>query len=341
MKKFYLIILCLMIAIINAYPNAAQPGVFNAGGTKNFSPLFPEDSINSKKIQMKTEFVSVDLYKGYAVVKGVYRMFNVSGHEVKIKTGYPINDNLHAGGSHGTDIHFDSLYKIKVLVNGQPVKLTVSSEKSQRKYGDKGNWYVWETTYPPDSFVKIEVYFIMNTNESYTRQGYNSEKKNGFVYILESGSSWARDIDEGDIVMHLNDGLRIEDIYGISPSSIFQVNEKMGLLWYNFRDLKPTDKNNIIVTYFKNQKEFIFPDVVKKSDELFTKIDGLEKIFKDNNEGFAAFTFASPFELGVYWEFYEILAGIALIIIGLPAVVIILVRRRLKKRKKNNSHINL
>ncbi|HSY61009.1 MAG TPA: hypothetical protein VK796_03990, partial [Cytophaga sp.] len=59
-----------------AFSNAAAPGIWQAGGAANFSLLYPEDSVLYSNIQMVKEKISIELYKGYAVVKGKYWMYN-------------------------------------------------------------------------------------------------------------------------------------------------------------------------------------------------------------------------------------------------------------------------
>lgn len=51
------------------FANAAQPGIWNAGGTV-YTMLYPEDAITFKKVQMQQERIFIQLYKGFAVVKG-------------------------------------------------------------------------------------------------------------------------------------------------------------------------------------------------------------------------------------------------------------------------------
>lgn len=69
--------------------NAAQPGVWNAGGG-GFNLLFPEDSSAFRKIQMQREAIAIQLYPGFGVVKGTYHMRNSTADTIKIKVGYPV-----------------------------------------------------------------------------------------------------------------------------------------------------------------------------------------------------------------------------------------------------------
>ena len=94
MYKKILLSLIIFVFSNKLIANVAQPGIWNAGGMGNFSLLFPDDSISYKKIQMVDEKVFIQLYKGYAVVKGVYKMYNDTYDTVRIRTVYPLNTNF-------------------------------------------------------------------------------------------------------------------------------------------------------------------------------------------------------------------------------------------------------
>ncbi|PHK03737.1 hypothetical protein VF10_38295, partial [Nostoc linckia z13] len=81
--------------------NAAQPGIWNAGG-KVFTMLYPEDSLSFKKVQMQQERIYIQLYKGFAVVKGTYIFKNTSNENLQFKMGYPVN-GIYSGGE--TDLN--------------------------------------------------------------------------------------------------------------------------------------------------------------------------------------------------------------------------------------------
>lgn len=78
------------------FANAAQPGIWNAGGTV-FTMLYPEDSLTFKKVQMVEEKIYIQLYKGYAVVKGNYLFKNTTNEKLNFKMGYPVNGIYYGG----------------------------------------------------------------------------------------------------------------------------------------------------------------------------------------------------------------------------------------------------
>ena len=71
MKNFHYLLIVLLGSLF-LVSNSAQPGVWNAGGSGSFTLLYPEDSIANKKNQMKSEDIFMQLYKGFAIVKGNY-----------------------------------------------------------------------------------------------------------------------------------------------------------------------------------------------------------------------------------------------------------------------------
>ena len=90
------------------HANATQPGIWSAGGT-TFTMLYPEDSATFKKVQMQSEQIFIQLYKGFAVVKGVYFFKNHSNEKLNFKMGYPVNGIYSGGAQSLNQINIDSL----------------------------------------------------------------------------------------------------------------------------------------------------------------------------------------------------------------------------------------
>ncbi|MFK7808143.1 MAG: hypothetical protein AB8F74_10125, partial [Saprospiraceae bacterium] len=178
-RTFFLVLCSLLVITITSKlkANAAQPGMWQAGGMANFSLHYPQDSAAFGKIQMQKELVSILLYKGFAVVKGEYWMRNDSDTSLQIRTGYPINASSEPRSRDKMEIWFDELYGLKVFTDGKETPL-LKEEKID-------NWYVWENNFPKGKTTKIEVYFLMDTNQASILQGYTKNYSNGFVYLLE------------------------------------------------------------------------------------------------------------------------------------------------------------
>lgn len=235
--------------------NVAAPGFWGAGHGGTIIPLFKNDSSAISKVQMQREYIFVDLYKNYAVVKGTYFFYNYSGKIEKIRTGYPINGENYA---YGVDIvRFEDIYHLKVVVNGievTPQKLSdyidatkdTSETINPEGLSQVNNWYIWGVEFAPLSVTKLEVYFIVKTPSTLT-QGYGKKEANAFEYILQTGSAWKDKIISGTILINLKDGLHADDIYGIYPLQRVYYNDHQ--LYYSFKNLRPSAEDDLIIWY--------------------------------------------------------------------------------------------
>lgn len=336
--------LCLFLFVsFSLFANTAQPGIRNAGGTGGFTLLFPEDSLAYQKIQMQKERVSIQLYKGFAVVKGEYWMYNETDENITMQSGYPIHASYgtEKEGYTLTEFYFDTLYQMKTYVNGQLLDHTEISYVEQRQnnvesynYLTDAKWYIWEMNYAANSVTKIDVYFILETNNAKIMQGYNSQYYNSFIYVLETGSTWKPPIGEGTILLQLKDGLSLKDIQGISPENIFHYDESKQTLVYTFQNLEPTKEDNIAITYHEKVDGFNFGNIISKSTAYFSSIDDFSKQSFDTTAKIIEFD--SPFDIPDTTG--NIFTGIIAVIIIVPlfilGIIIYLIVRYLKMRHK-------
>ena len=337
----FITILIILLFNTETKANVAQPGLWNAGGMGNFSLLYPEDSISYKKIQMVDEKISIHLYKGFAVVKGVYKMYNETKDTVKIKTGYPLN-GLFDGETDNhkrAEISFDSLYGLDVKINNLPAEIISgpADGKTSKSYND--NWYVWENVFMPEDTTVITVYFIVNTNNTSIRQGYSKDHFNGFIYVLETGSTWKQPIKSGEIRIQTMDGILMKDIKGIKPDSVFKINktENGNILQYKFQNLSPVNADNIIITYSENLDNFNFENIIRGKENLYKSIDVFSEM-EINTSGLVSMKFDDPFEVvSTDWTSTLIILGIigipALIIISMIILLVIFIKWYSKRRK--------
>jgi len=313
--------------IVLCFGNTAQPGIRTAGGMAGFNLLFPEDSSAFQKIQMVKESIDILLYPGFAVVKGTYWMANSTEDTITIKTGYPINAFFAStkNASDLTEIYFDKLFELRVSVGGDPVtyeKKVFQSDDSRiasLTYEVGPQWYIWTTRFSPGE-TKIEVYFIVNTNDSSVREGYNSASPNGFIYILETGASWKPPIGEGVIRIKLKDSLTPEQIKGVSPDSVLKYSVANDYFFYEFKDLIPDHEDNLVITYSQRLKEFDFERVTKNSNNYFNQLDEFSNVPFDPNGTIKIFP--SPFEVSGSGNFF---VGLIMFVAvyGLPILGII------------------
>lgn len=276
-----------------ALSNSAQPGLWGAHGTGTFSLLYPEDEFAFKKIQMIDEQVTVKLYDNFATVKGTYWMYNETRDTIKIKTGYPQNSTFeHQRDYRTADVIFDDFYGLKVFTNKQSAEI-LNNQYHYNVYNDINNWYIWNTTFLPQDTTKIEVYFLVKTTSTIS-EGYNRDDANGFIYILESGSTWKQPIKKGLISIWLTDDL--ESIRGIDPDSNYTFSKIGNVIKAEFTNLSPTDSNNIILTYDGSDSELEYDQVRNELKKYYSELDSLESKVKSLND-FEPKEFGDPFEV--------------------------------------------
>ena len=195
------IVFKLVLLLYILCSNVSQPGVYNSGGMA-FTMLFPEDSLAYKKIQMREERIYIQLYKGYAVVKGVYQMVNTTSEKLSFKMGYPIKGIYHGGEVERNEVSFDSIYKFKVKSNGNelPILTNQFGDTNQVMTFVNQNWLTWQMDFLPNQKNLITVYFIVNTNNGKVSRGYSRDYLNVFTYLLESGKVWKQKIKKQGIV---------------------------------------------------------------------------------------------------------------------------------------------
>lgn len=300
---------------LSAFGNAAQPGIWNAGGAGTFFLYYPEDSAAFQQVQMVQELVKVQLYPGFAVVKGVYQMHNPTDETITMRVGYPVNASYDASDDGWLrEIRFNDLYSLRVRVRGKPVAFD--------KVSDMDDWYVWETTFSPGDITTIEVDFIVPANDARVLEGYSSRDVNAFIYLVESGATWKQPIGKGTIIIQMMDGLTLDDVKGIAPSDYFLANDSLHLLVWTFENLSPTGDDNPIITYGKRLEDFDFSAVLAKSDEYYRAIDQLSSSGAGDLE-WSPREFGNPFDAGVSAGAAGISIVFFLAMYGLPILLLL------------------
>ncbi len=288
MKKIVYLILFYFISSFS-WANIAMPGFFNVGAGAGFVPYFREDKIHLGKIQMKSELITIQLYRGYAVVKGEYMMYNHDKKKVNMKIGYPVNGTIYNNNTNA--VVFQDLYEFQVNMNQKKSEISLfRTDSIQESYRSKHlegvrNWYVWEGEFEPETITKVTVYFIVNTSNAFIRKGYDKNNSDGFCYVLESGAPWKDAIEKGRILIELKDNLELKDILAIFPNNIFKTKGKY--LALDFENLEPKPADNIIFRLedTKNMENNDFKNITKNVKTLFENIDTLKAndiSFKDS-----------------------------------------------------------
>ncbi len=269
---------CLLLLLLGPLwgtlsANIAMPGIYSAGGSSELRLLFPEDSSQFAKIAMQKEQVVAQLYPGFAVIKGTYWMANQSKDTVKLNLGYPINGIYEANSAaRRFEIRFDDLYAMEVYANGAPMMI---AHEEHMEMNEAENWYLWQQKFAPDTLTKIEVYFMVNTNNASVLEGYTKDYHNAFLYILESGRSWKGSIGQGEIVVQIMPPLKMEDIWGAMPNGGFMSNPQEQILIHRFSNLEPKRGENVGIVYGEKLEEFDFLQEIERSEDYFEAVERL------------------------------------------------------------------
>lgn len=327
MRPSLFIIFWVLISCCSLKANIAQPGVWQAGGMHNYALLFPEDNLAFQKVQMIDERVSILLYPGFAVVKGEYWMQNNTDSTLQFKAGYPINSSSEGRNMKLTQIIFDDLYALKVYADGSPLSI--------QQIEQSDNWYIWQHTFEKQSTTKVDVYFLMNTNNASVLQGYSKQYSNAFIYLLESGASWKLPILKGEIRLQVQDNLRLNSIKGGLPVNFFQQNKMSQILRGRFNALAPSSADNIVLTYGKRLDKFNFEQVLQQQEEYFAKADALSALDLDTYS-FEPISLGNPFHVPDFdglqptglWSWMQVIFYGFIFLLGTLIVFLIYKRRK-------------
>lgn len=319
MKRFFIAI-CTASTAFLLLSNTAQPGVWNAGGSGSFQLFFAEDSVAYKKIQMQSEQIYMQWYQGFAVVKGVYHFYNTTNDTLQIKVGYPINyvfENVSNGGF-ANQVTVDDLYKIKGTINQQKQPLYT------QKKDEYINWYVWQLTYPPKKNTTFTVYFLVKTNDALVQKGYSSEKKDAFIYLIETGSLWKSPIEKGTFFMQLKNDFTPKQLKGTAPNTMYY-NEEQKIIKFSMENYGRFPDTNFVLTHPKIYKKLNFKAVTEKSEDYFKSID----VFSTENLQkipYKKLQLLTPYELekSSTWNDFWII-GYVLFFVWTPIILVVLI----------------
>lgn len=317
--------------------NAAQPGIWNAGGTV-FTMMYPQDSATFKKVQMQEEKIYIQLYPGFAVVKGWYKIRNTSKTKLKFKMGYPIN-GIYSGGDKGLNqIHLDSLTQFKIYSNKQELPLIKTkniNENIENIQAFSDNWLVWEMDFLPEETKMVEIYFLVETNNGKITKGYSADRYNAFIYLLESGSVWKQPIEKGEFFVQMMQGLKENDVQGLSSGFQFLWNKNLTMAKGSKSNFSPTAQDNLIITYSEGIEDFNFARIILQKEKWYKAIDQFS--VNVEKENFAQkMAEKDPYKVSdSWWSYLPILIMALFIIFPFIAISFLLFFLFKKFRKKD------
>ncbi len=319
-----LIILPLLLTTTNVMANAGMPGFWDVGTARTLLPAFSEDIKDSEQIEMQSENIKVNLYPGFAIVKGEYYMLNTSKKNINIHVGYPengifINKIL-------DNVIFNELSNLEVYIDKKKVPVSLLKSNLEKK-STLDKWYVWQNKFESKKLTKITVYYMVDTHFAHLHMGYDTSEGNGFAYILESGKLWKNKISHGNIIINLMEGLNRNDIVGILPKSTLEYDKESNSIRYKFSNLEPSQNDNIIIRYKDRTDKFKFDKIKSNYKNYYSEID--KSVVISSPEHWETIT-ESNFEI-FPMTMYILLGILCFIILGIILFIYGLVRIFRKK----------
>lgn len=334
-----------MVIASACFGNAAMPGVWQGGATARFVPMFSSDSAALQHVSMQREQILVDLYPGYAVVKGTYWMRNTSSKPIDMLVGYPLEGKVNAPLVSNIVLGFPEAFK--VLVNGvvtptahneSELHLIASPEQQQAiMQVDAKDWIIWRTQFAADTITTLTVYFVVDCSHARLRKGYSIQKGHAFAYVLESGRAWAGSIDTGNIWMRLRGGLKQKHIDGLLPENAWQGSDT--LMAWNFSNLEPNENSNLLVWYNAGKDSIDFNNqVLGNATALYAQMDVFSMGAFDKSQSWPQVV-KNDIDPGTSAIAWIIGGGLALVVLVPASIVgiVVWVLLRRKKRRQSNS----
>ncbi|MGL6268312.1 MAG: hypothetical protein ACRC2O_10295 [Chitinophagaceae bacterium] len=256
------------------------PGIWNAGVAGQFYPVLAADSIHFAKISIPKKRIMVNLYAGFAVIKGEYSFENTTDQPINIKIGYPVSGRYPQPVVE--NVFYHDLYNFRAKANGKsliPYRFSDSGNIVPLKISENENattlisdWYTWQQAFPAREVTTLTVYYITQNNLARFKKGDESRDANAFGFNIESGKGWGDKIGSGDIFIKMNDKLSLTNIQGIAPDSILKGD--LYNLQYSFGDLKYLPENNLVIWYDGAPPDFKFDKkVLPSTDTLYQMMD--------------------------------------------------------------------
>jgi hypothetical protein len=291
MRKWRLLVF-FYLASFAVSAQSDLPGIWNAGVAGQFYPVSPPDSIYFGKIRIQNQLILVNLYAGFAVIKGEYSFINTTDQPIDIQIGYPVRG--HYPQRIVENVFYNELYNFRAKANGIPVKpyrlsdsgkvIPVNISGNESSSNLVTDWYVWQQAFPGGAVTTLTVYFITQNNLSKFKKGDESRDANAMGVFLESGNAWGGKIEAGDIFIKMNDKLSLIDIKGVLPDSLLKGD--LYHLQYSFKNLEPKPGNNLLIWYDGAAPDYKFDKKVLPSTDTLYKMMDAFPLSEFNDTGF-------------------------------------------------------
>jgi|GEM_PF-3190153 hypothetical protein len=209
-----------------AIAQSDMPGIRNTG----FLPclqLSNADKVRPAALYLQEKTTKVQLYPGFAVTHQTYLVKNEDTGAITARLGLPVEGFVNQAEI--GQLFFTEPHAIRLCVEGQKLVADTTGifnqTFAQPVQGDAGGyrrWYSWKTVFLPGKTTTIAVQAIVRTSLSRYIKDEEARDGNAFALRLDEDGQWKRD-STGEVVMvHLQKGLKLTDIWGIKPDSLVQ-----------------------------------------------------------------------------------------------------------------------
>jgi len=239
-------------------------GEYSENDKKKFEIYVDGYLLTDKEIGVPKEFE--DIYQKYMYVYYIEKEF-----KAKVDSIYKANNVIIRKNGKCVYKSRESLNKTKTALNAlfkwreSKPHLDFELWKKFDTQMKKGNypWYVWRVHFKEGEKKIIKVTYNLPSG-----LGYGANYRY-FKYLLNTGAGWYDDIEKADIILNFHD-INMKNIEEITPNNYLLNVQKKTITW-SFRNLEPTEEDDIYVRYFDTAERKKFKKFQAKRRKAYEK----------------------------------------------------------------------
>ncbi len=218
--------------VMTAVPAAAALSKLAGGGVVRSPVLFPAP-VGAVPVAMRTHRVLIELSPGRALINHRILLFNPNQRSSHLEMGLPRNGSF----QHPVvaRVALDTLRNLEVRVEGRPVPIfqepdTFSASGIRlaipESYRDSvWSWYLWRSECPAWSELLMQISYEVQTGPATLARGINIRQGFFVAALLEQPRGWGGPLDSLLVVLRLNDGMGLSDIFGLYPDHFIRIGQ--------------------------------------------------------------------------------------------------------------------
>jgi hypothetical protein len=257
---------------ITAIAQSDLPGIRNTGLLPCLQVIPAADSLRQGTLFLQEKTTKVQLYPGFAVVQQTYLIRNEDSGTLNIQLALPIEGSVKEAEI--GQLFFTEPHAVHLSVDGQRQEVDSNDRNKllpqllQNQTEAYRRWYAWNILFKPGKTTSLTVQAIVRTSLSRYIREEDSRDGNAFAVRLDEDGFWKRDSTQLLVMVHLLEGLKLTDIWGIKPDSLVE-GDFTNLL------LKSTGKDkispNFLIWYQGAPPDFKFDKkILPYPDTLYT-----------------------------------------------------------------------